>query len=380
MIYFDNGATTKCYDKVVDIFKKYALEDYFNPSALYHEAIAEAKEVQSARENLINMVNFDGNLIFTASGSEADNLALLCSKKRNGGKIIVSNSEHSAIYQTAKELERRGYEVIFAPVDSTGRVIIEEFEKLLDNKVCLVSIMHVNNETGAINDIEKIAKLSKKYSPKCLVHSDGVQAFGKLKLNLNRLGVDMYSISGHKIHSPKGIGGLFVRKGVNLSPIIYGGGQEFNVRSATENVPYIKALEYSANEVYDNFDEKYSKKIEIIEYIRNEVLNNIQDVICLTPKEEGRFAPHIISFAFKDVRGEVLMHTLEKDGYIVGIGSACSSHKGTGRIQQAIGLNKDYEKGELRISISEFNTLDEAKGLVNKLIKNVTELREYVQK
>lgn len=380
MIYFDNGATTKCYDEVVEIFRKYAINDYFNPSALYHEAISVSKEVTTARESLIKRVNFDGNLIFTASGSEADNLALLCCKKRNGGKIIVSNSEHSAIFQTAKELERRGYEVIFAPVDLCGRVIIEEFEKLLSDKVCLVSIMHVNNETGAVNDIEKIAKLTKKYSPRCIVHSDGVQAFGKLKINLNKLGVDLYSISGHKIHAPKGIGGLFVKKGVNLSPIIFGGGQEFNVRAATENVPYIKALEYAANTVYADFDEKYSKKMEIIEYIRNEVTKNVEDVICLTPTKNGHFAPHIISFAFKDVRGEVLMHTLEKDGYVVGIGSACSSHRGTGRIQEAIGLTKDYEKGELRISISEFNTLEEAKGLTEKLIKNVKELREFIQK
>lgn len=380
MIYFDNGATTKAYPGCIEIIKKYLEEDFYNPSALYHNAIMVSKDLQTAREKMLKRLNANDNdnFIYTASGSEADNLALLCVRKRKNGTIIVSNSEHSAIYQCAKELEREGYNVLYAPVDQSGRVILSEFEKLLSKDVCLVSVMHINNETGCINDIEKIAKLTKKYSPKAIVHSDGVQAYGKLKINVRKLGVDLYSISGHKIHAPKGIGGLYVKNGVSLKPIIYGGGQEFNIRSATENIPYIMALDYASDTVYEDFENKYSTKMSILEYIKNEVMTNISDVICLTPEENH--SSHVLAFAFKDIRGEVLMHSLEEDGFIVGIGSACSAHHSTGRIQQAIGLEKDYEKGVLRISFSEFNTLDEAKALSKAIIKNVNNLREFIQK
>ena len=378
MIYFDNGATTQAYEECADIIKKYLLEDFYNPSALYHNAIMVSRELTKAREDFLKLLGGDGNFIFTASGSEADNLAMLCTRKRNNGKIIVSNTEHSAIYQCAKELERQGYEVLYAPVDNSGRVIIDKFEKLLDKNVCLVSIMHINNESGCINDIEKIVKLTKKVAPKALVHSDGVQAFGKIKINLKKLGVDLYSISGHKIHGPKGIGGLFYKKSVSLKPIIYGGGQEFNIRSATENIPYIMAFDYAANKVYQDFEQKYYKKMQILEYIKQNVLENIKDVICLTPSEN--YSSHILSFAFKNIRGEVLMHSLEQEGFIVGIGSACNSHHGAGRFAQAIGLDKDYEKGEIRISFSEFNTMEEAEKLVKALIINVENLRNFIQK
>ena len=378
MIYFDNGATTQAYEECADIIKKYLLEDFYNPSALYHNAIMVSRELTKTREDFLQLLGGDGNFIFTASGSEADNLAMLCTRKRNNGKIIVSNTEHSAIYQCAKELERQGYEVLYAPVDNSGRVIIDKFEKLLDKNVCLVSIMHINNESGCINDIEKIVKLTKKVAPKALVHSDGVQAFGKIKINLKKLGVDLYSISGHKIHGPKGIGGLFYKKSVSLKPIIYGGGQEFNIRSATENIPYIMAFDYAANKVYQDFEQKYYKKMQILEYIKQNVLENIKDVICLTPSEN--YSSHILSFAFKNIRGEVLMHSLEQEGFIVGIGSACNSHHGAGRFAQAIGLDKDYEKGEIRISFSEFNTMEEAEKLVKALIKNVENLRNFIQK
>ena len=380
MIYFDNGATTKAYAGCINIINKYLIDDFYNPSALYHNAIIVSKDLQNAREKMLKRLNAaeNDNFIYTASGSEADNLALLCVRKRKTGTIIVSNSEHSAIYQCAKELEREGYNVIFAPVDSSGRVIIEEFEKLLSKDVTLVSIMHINNETGCINDIETISKLTKKYSPRAIVHSDGVQAFGKLKINVRKLGVDLYSISGHKIHAPKGIGGLYVKNGVSLKPIIYGGGQEFNIRSATENIPYIMALDYASDTVYTDFENKYSTKMQILEYIKNEILANLEDVICLTPNENH--SSHILAFAFKDIRGEVLMHSLEKDGFITGIGSACSAHHSTGRIQQAIGLDSDYDRGVLRISFSEFNTMDEAKQLAQSIIKNVNNLREFIQK
>ena len=380
MIYFDNGATTKAYPECIKIIEKYLVEDFYNPSALYHNAIQVSKNLALVREKMLKRLNANenDNFIYTASGSEADNLALLCVRKRKNGTIIISNSEHSAIYQCAKELEREGYNVLYAPVDKSGRVIISKFEKLLSKDVCLVSVMHVNNETGCINDIETISKLTKKYSPKAIIHSDGVQAFGKLKINVRKLGVDLYSISGHKIHAPKGIGGLYVKNGISLKPIIYGGGQEFNIRSATENIPYIMALDYASDTVYDNFENKYFIKMSILEYIKNEIMSNIKDVICLTPEENH--SSHVLAFAFKDIRGEVLMHSLEEDGFIVGIGSACSAHHSTGRIQQAIGLEKEYERGVIRISFSEFNTLDEAKSLAKAIIKNVNNLRIFIQK
>ena len=234
MIYFDNAATTPLDEIAIDALKEYGVEKFFNPSALYREALENTKTLNAARENILKIMHGDGDFIFTASGTEADNMAIYGVKKPKNARIIVSASEHSAMLNPATDLLNKGYDVVFAPLNPDGSVNIDEFKKLLNKDVCFVSIMHVNNETGAVNDLQKIVKLTKSVAPKSIVHSDGVQALMKVKVNLMNLGVDMYSVSAHKVHAPRGVGGLYIRKGVRINPLILGGGQEKGLRSAPE--------------------------------------------------------------------------------------------------------------------------------------------------
>ena len=231
MVYLDNAATTAMFPECVDIIKKYAVDEFYNPSALYAPALTAAKAVKSAREKLAAVLGCNAdNIVFTASGSEADNFAIFCGPRRKKGKVIISAVEHAAVFNSAKALADKGYELIVAPVDVYGRVLFDEFVNLLDENVVFVSIMHICNETGALNDIKRLCGEVRKRCPDAIFHSDGVQAFCKLRFSVKDLGVDLYSVSGHKIHAPKGIGALYISLKLNLQPFIYGGGQERNLR------------------------------------------------------------------------------------------------------------------------------------------------------
>jgi len=219
LIYLDNAATTRIYPEVAETIRKESVEDFFNPSALYKPSVALSVKIKNARESIKSALKApDGELYFLSGGSEADNTALFCTRKPKGSKIIVGEGEHDAIINSANQLAQQGFDVRFAPINKDGSINVEEFEKLLDENVSLVSIMHVSNETGAVNDIAKLVRLTRKHCPKAVFHSDGVQAFGKIKVNLRALDVDLYTISAHKIHGPKGIGALFVKKGVSIKP------------------------------------------------------------------------------------------------------------------------------------------------------------------
>ncbi len=373
MIYLDNAATTAMYPECLDSFRKYGVEKFFNPSAMYAPSVEMARLMREAKNVILSALHAsDGTLVFTASGSEADNMALFGSKKPKGSKVVVSAGEHSAVVNSAAELAARGFEVLYAPLDSDGTVNIAELEKLLTEDVSLVSVMHVNNETGAVNDIKAIGKLVRKLSPNAIFHSDGVQGFLNVETNLKDLDVDLYSLSAHKVHGPKGIGALYLKKGIRVNPVIFGGGQEYGMRSATENVSAIDAFRVAVEIGRKGFAEGSKHKKEVLKHLRTEIAK-MEDVILISPE----ISPHVLTVTFKDVRGEVLMHALEKHGIMVGIGSACSAKKGVSRFKDLLGLDKGYDEGILRISVTETTTMDEADALIEALKEEVPTLRKF---
>lgn len=379
MIYLDNAATTALDEKCFDIIKEYNIDKFYNPSALYRKAMESANSIKRARNVIAKSLGVKGEeIIFTASGSEADNIALMCSIRAKNGKIIVGSSEHSAIYNTALELKVRGYDVVFAPCDSCGRTDLTQLEKLLDNTVVLVSIMHVCNETGALNDLAAISKMVKAKAPRAVFHSDGVQAYGKIPVNLKSLGVDLYSISGHKIHAPKGIGALYCRSGLYLKTFIFGGGQENNVRSATENLPSIMALGYVVENNFANIAANYTKVKELRDYLYDSLNSAFENIKVNTDLKNS--SPYVFSFALNSARGEVLVHCLEDKGVIVGTGSACNSQKSTKRIPAALGINDDYAQGMIRVSFNEKNTKEDVDCFITALKDSVSELIKYQNK
>lgn len=354
------------------MLRHFSMDEYYNPSALYSNASKVKGEIESVRGELLRTLHAPaGELIFTGSGSEADNMALFCTKKWKNCKIIVSNGEHDAVYNSALELKQQGYDVQFVPIDKNGAVNICELEKMLDRDVALVSIMHASNETGAINDLKSIAKLVRSKSPKAVIHSDGVQALGKIEVNLRALDVDLYTVSGHKIHAPKGVGALYVKKGIFIRPLIFGGGQEKGYRSSTENVAAICAFGVANSKSQANFSQNYSINQSILEYFVRNLGNLVPSAHIVTPLENC--LPNILTVAFQNIRGEVLLHALENDDIMIGIGSACSSHKES-RFKKLLMLDDQHRDGIVRFSFSEFNTKCEVDIVLNKI---VTALKKY---
>ena len=378
MIYLDNAATTKMYDEALRVLTEANEKRWFNASALYKEASEESKTIRRARETLLGALKAgDGELYFLSGGTEADNTALFCTRKAKGSRVIVSEGEHDAVINPAKVLKEQGYDVIFAPIKSDGGVDEEKFAALLTPDVSLVSVMHVSNETGAVNDIAKLSAMTKRAAPKAVFHSDGVQAFGKIKVNLRSLGADLYTVSGHKIHGPKGIGALYVAKGAPVKPLVFGGGQEKGFRSGTENGPAIEAFAAAAEQTMRNFEEDCSKKRRYLEYLREGLENGVPDVKIITDTE--RSAPHILTVAFGGVRGEVLLHALEERGILVGVGSACSSHRES-RFKSLLGLDEAHRDGIVRFSVSAFNDFSEVATVVRETADAVARLKEYARK
>lgn len=378
MIYLDNAATTKMYDEALRVLTEANEKRWFNASALYKEASEESKTIRRARETLLGALKAgDGELYFLSGGTEADNTALFCTRKAKGSRIIVSEGEHDAVINPAKVLKEQGYDVVFAPIKSDGGVDEEKFAALLTPDVSLVSVMHVSNETGAVNDIAKLSAMTKRAAPKAVFHSDGVQAFGKIKVNLRSLGADLYTVSGHKIHGPKGIGALYVAKGAPVKPLVFGGGQEKGFRSGTENGPAIEAFAAAAERTMRNFEEDCSKKRRYLEYLREGLENRVPDVKIITDTE--RSAPHILTVAFGGVRGEVLLHALEERGILVGVGSACSSHRES-RFKSLLGLDEAHRDGIVRFSVSAFNDFSEVATVVRETADAVARLKEYARK
>ena len=371
--YFDNCATTRVDDDIAELITKYHTENYFNPSARSTFSLNIANDIAAAREKIsVALGAGSGEIVFTSGGTEADNLAVFGSLRKKHGNIVVTASEHAATYNTVTELNGRGYEVRYANVLQDGHIDIDDFVSNIDDETLLACFMHVNNETGAVNDIRRLNQAIKSRNSKTITFSDGVQAVGKIPVNLRYLGVDLYSFAGHKIHCSKGIGGLYIKKDVKLSPTLFGGGQEKGLRSGTEYVGGIVALAVAVERAQKKLEENTANYLEYKRIVRNALSgvggwreNCTQDV-----------SPAIMSLAFESVKGEVLLHILESYDIVVGTGSACSSKNKQSRIAKAIGLEASYSEGLIRLSFSKYNTFEEVQLLADKLAESVLLLRK----
>ena len=369
MIYFDNAATTKPDSECLDRALKYLKEDYFNPSALYTEGYKLNKELRSARENILKAVADTQKFVleFTSCGTEADNHAIFCGGKR--GNVVTTLGEHSAVYSAVNELKRQGIEVRFAELNGDGSVNVAHLLSLVDDKTSLVSVIHVNNETGAINDIASISSEVKAKNSKTLFHSEGVQAFGKIPFKITK-NIDLYSVSAHKIGGIKGCGALIKRKSLVISPYIFGGGQENGARSGTENVFGIKTFELVAAKKYACIGENF-EKVDGIKRVLWEGL----DKNLFSRVSSGNSSPYILTVIAHGVRGETVLHEADDSGLIIGTGSACASNEKNrySRTILACGIDKASADGILRLSFSLENTVDEARAaaqILNKIVSN----------
>jgi len=379
LIYFDNSATTVCLPLAAETAKRYMLEQYYNPAAAYSPAVQLERDISLARANIARKLSCDpSEVFFTSCGTESNNTALfgairaLPSNIRGKGRIIVSATEHPSVYEAAMSLRETGYDVQLAPVDQTGRVRLDALASLLTGDTRLVSIMHVNNESGAINDIDAIYALVKRNSPDALLHVDGVQAFMKEPA----VRCDMYSMSGHKLHAPKGVGALYVRKGARVKPYLLGGGQESGFRSGTTNAPGIMAFSAAVSDFSEHRAE-YHGSIFAVKKRLFENLSRIRDVRLNGP-EIGSGAAHILNMSFMGVRGEVLLNALSEKGLLVSTGSACAAHKrGKNRILNAMGIIGDRQDGAIRFSFSHFNTTAEADTAAQMIEEQVNLLRRF---
>ncbi len=370
LYYLDNAATTKVFDEVFDIMRQNNSECYYNPSASYDLARVAKKNLEDARVVISDLMHGrDGNFVFTSSATEANNMVFEGLHLRAGQEVLVSAGEHPAVYNAAHRLEKRGIIVKDIPLDITGKVDVLKFKTMLNKNVALVSIMHVSNETGAINDIKTLCVMAKAENNKLIFHSDGVQAFGKIAVNLSNLNVDMYSVSAHKIYAPRGIAGLWIKKGVVIDPLLVGGGQENNLRSSTENVAGAIAFAFSAKKVakdlQTNFEKVKKYKDEFLDKLQN---STIAKFIKINSNDDN--VPHIISVSFKGIKGEVLMNALQMEGVLISTGSACSSKKAGNRTLEAMGVSLKDITGSVRISFSPYADYD-LDYIAEKFIKNV---------
>lgn len=367
MIYLDNAATTMPIQKAVSVAEKYTKDYFYNPSALYRGGIAVKKDIEDARNVILKSFSPSGyDLIFTSCGSEADTTAIFAFAKK--GNIITTEGEHSAVYKCFEELKKRGYDVRYAKLNQDGSVNVDSLLSLVDDKTSLVSVVHVNNETGAINDINAISTAVKAKNRYAVFHSDGVQAYMKIPFK-PCLNIDLYSVSAHKIGALKGIGALFKKKTLVLNPLIYGGGQENGLRSGTENVFGIMVFKEAVQERANNVLKYYQNAEEC----KNVFKQNLDlDYIKIISGENS--SPFILSLSAKGLKGEVIQHMLEDEGIVIGTGSACSSRNPYSRIISACGFGSDVLSGVIRISFGYDTTVEECEIASEKLTDCVKKL------
>ncbi len=381
--YFDNSATTRCYESVRDIVSKTMTEDYGNPSAMHNKGIEAERYVSEASGRISSVLKCSPKeILYTSGGTESDNLAIFGSAyayQRAGRHIITTRVEHPAVMNPMAFLEKQGFEVTYLPVDRSGVVSVDALEQALREDTILVSVMYVNNETGSVMPVSEIGRLVHAKSPKAVFHVDAVQAFGKYRIFPAKEGIDLMSVSGHKIHGPKGVGFLYIRNGVRVVPQILGGGQQNGLRSGTDNVPGIAGLGCAAEQIYRNLDaasqHMYSLKEQLacglsaLEGVRV----NGMPISCA--------APHIMSVTFDGIRSEVLLHALEERGIYVSAGSACSSHKRKpSAVLTAMGLPKADIESTVRFSFCEENSSREIEYCLGILNELVPQLRRFTRR
>lgn len=395
----DNAATTRVTENVAGIVKKVMTEDYGNPSSMHQKGVDSEKYLKRSRQIIADSMKVDTKeIFFTSGGTESNNMAIIGAAeayKRQGKHIITTVMEHASVYNPMFWLEENGYDVSYIGVDSLGHVRLDELEEAIREDTILISVMMVNNEVGAVENISKIAEVIKNKNPRTVFHVDAIQAYGKYKIYPGKLGIDMMSVSGHKIHGPKGSGFLYVRDKIKLRPLMWGGGQEKGMRSGTENVPAIAGLGQAVEDFYTAHSEKierlYGLKKDFISAVlelngedKDTVTVNAVDLSDLSKSgllaAVKKTAPHIVSVSFKNIRSEVLLHALEERGVYVSSGSACSSnHPQISGTLKAIGVKKELLDSTLRFSFSTFTTYDEIMYAVEALKELVPIYSRYVR-
>ena len=381
-VYLDNSATTKCFEEVAKLMTNILCEDYGNPSSMHRKGFVAERYIKEAKDIFARILKVNAKeLYFTSGGTESDNLALIgtaLANKRSGNHIITTKIEHPAVLEPLAYLEKQGFQVTYLPVDDNGVIRLRDLQEAMTKDTILVSIMHTNNEIGALQPIMEAGKIIKKVNPKCLFHVDAVQGFGKARIYPKKILVDLLSISSHKIHGPKGVGLLYVDEKVKILPIQFGGGQQKNIRSGTENVAGIAGMAMAADMLYKNLDDEVIQLYELKKYfieglkqIPDTQVNGLTDVYS---------APHIISFSVAGVRSEVLLHSLEDKGIYVSAGSACASnHPQTSKTLMAIGLDKKLWDSTIRFSMSVFTTKEEIDYTLKALYDMIPMLRKYTR-
>lgn len=381
--YLDNSATTRAFPEVGELVYKVMCQDFGNPSSMHRKGVEAEHYIKDAKESLAKILKVNTKeIFFTSGGTESDNLALIgCARanKRRGNHLITTSIEHDAILNTMRYLEEEeGFRVTYLPVDSNGKVSLEALKEALCPETILVSIMYVNNEVGTVQPVEEAAKIVKEYNSNILVHSDAVQGFGKYHIYPKRQKIDLLSVSGHKIHGPKGVGFIYIGEKVKIRPILFGGGQQKDMRSGTENVPGIAGLGLAAKMSYQDLDMKVALMRELKAHFL-EGLKQIDDITIHGVTDEGS-APHIISVGVAGIRSEVLLHTLEEKGIYVSSGSACASnHPAVSGVLKSIGAEQKYLDSTIRFSMSEFTTKEEIDYVLETIYNCIPMLRRYTR-
>ena len=384
--YLDNSATTRCSDRACQLMVDLLTKDYGNPSSLHMKGIEAERFVETAKKKIAKTLRVsEKEIIFTSGGTESNNLAIIgaaMANRRAGNHIITTSIEHASVENPMEFLKDQGFEITYLSVDENGIISLEELEEAVTEQTILVSMMQVNNEIGAIEPVAEAAELIKKKNPDTLIHVDAIQSYGKMYIYPKKLGIDMLSVSGHKIHGPKGSGFLWVKEKTKLKPLILGGGQQKGMRSGTENVPAIAGLGEAAEEIYENLDEKrahlYGLKQRFIDGIEKLEGTHVNG------KTGEDSAPHIVSVSFEGIRSEVLLHSLEDRGIYVSSGSACSSNNHAGKQKGSktlrnIHLKENLLDSTLRFSFSVHTTEEEIDYALEVLGELLPVLKKYTR-
>lgn len=379
-VYFDNSATTRVFDSVKDIVVKAMTEDYGNPSAKHRKGMEAERYVRQAAADIARTLKVkEKEIVFTSGGTESNNMALIgtaMANRRGGKHIITTRIEHASVYNPLVFLEQQGYEVTYLSVDSSGRISLKELEASVRPDTILVSVMYVNNEVGAIEPVDDIASLVHGMNPALLFHVDAIQAYGKMDIRPKKQGIDLLSASAHKFHGPKGVGFLYIDERVKIRPLLYGGGQQKDMRSGTENVPGIAGMGQAAKEIYTD----HRRKMDHITGLKDYMIDRMEELegVTVNSLKGAGSAPQIVSASFEGVRSEVLLHALEDKGIYVSSGSACSSnHPAISGTLKAIGVKNNLLDSTLRFSFGMFNTKEEIDYCMEALSGLLPVLRRY---
>lgn len=399
-IYLDNSATTRQYDLVTEEMLRWMQEEYGNPSSLHRMGLDAERGLKKARSEVAHLLGVASEeIVFTGSGTESDNTAIMGAaqgRRRRGNHIITTSVEHPAVLEACKRLSENGYRVDILPVDSFGAVRIEDLDQAITKETILVSVMTVNNELGTVEPIQAIGEMVKKKGD-ILFHSDGIQALGKLPIDLPSWQVDLFTISGHKIHGPKGTGALYVKKGFNLAPFLVGGGQERGLRSGTENTPALIGFGRACNLAEMTMDQRVQHMNKLRCYLKEGIRAEIPDALINSPEltwvdaggiqqavdpQDGQAysSPSILNVSFLGCRGEVLLHSLEQNDIFVSTGAACSSRKKGSHVLQACDYSLERTDSAIRFSFSEYNSVEELDQVLEVLVKTVGWMRNMTRR